>query len=290
MILSGSVILERLNRGEIFHKDTWTRNSVKEASYALRVAPDGLLLDGKYYDPGDCYPGQYLEIKPGTIAILSTLERLYMPNDLVGKIGIRLDYAAKGLTGLMGIQVDPCYGHDLEDERLFIRIANLGNETVKLLPEDDVFTFELHEIQGTVEPPSPSKESTWKRLKRILSDQEEVSRTYVTRVEADLKEDARAIRKNLGSEIANIRRGLEPVVMFGIFLIAVTILGVSLSLILGLLQHIPQYKFTNLITTWAWGLLLVMLSAGTLVTIGTGIAVICHLRRPPRERNQDAES
>ena len=52
-----------------------------------------------------------------------------MPNDLVGKIGIRLEYALKGLTGLMGIQVDPCYGQERSGERLYIRVVNLGERT-----------------------------------------------------------------------------------------------------------------------------------------------------------------
>ena len=82
---------------------------------------------------GSEYTGSYIAIEPGEIAILSTKERLNMPENLVGKIGIRLDAALKGLVGLMGIQVDPfMYGQDQEDERLYIRVANLGNETVPI--------------------------------------------------------------------------------------------------------------------------------------------------------------
>ena len=92
----------------------------------------------------------YIEIDPGKIAILSTIEKVTMPSDLVGKIGIRLDYALLGLTGLMGIQVDPYYGHDKEGERLFIRVANFGNDPIRLSPGDRVFTFELHEVAGKV--------------------------------------------------------------------------------------------------------------------------------------------
>ena len=40
-----------------------------------------------------------------------------MPADLVGKIGIRFNHAALGLTGLMGIQVDPNYGQGKKAER-----------------------------------------------------------------------------------------------------------------------------------------------------------------------------
>ena len=48
MILSGESILERLKDGEIFRQGTWDEGSIKEASYALRLANDGLLVEGKF--------------------------------------------------------------------------------------------------------------------------------------------------------------------------------------------------------------------------------------------------
>jgi len=103
MILGGIEIQTQLHDGQIFLPDTWIEESVKEASYALRIAGDGLVLDGVQYNPGDLYTGKYIEIKPGRIAILSTIERLNMLDNLVGKLWIRLRYALQGLTGLMGI-------------------------------------------------------------------------------------------------------------------------------------------------------------------------------------------
>ena len=275
MILSGSKILKRLNKGEVFKQGTWDCNSIKEASYALRVAPDGLILEGKQYPPDACFPGQYIEIKPGKIAILSTIERLHMPHDLVGKIGIRLNYAAKGLTGLMGIQVDPCYGRGTKDNRLFIRVVNLGNQSVKLMPGDDAFTFELHEVKGGIYPPSPSKPSTWHRLQRILADQGEgeSSWSYATRVESDLS-------KRFSSEIETVRASLQPVIMFGVFLVAVTLLGVTLSLLLGL-RNIPSHQIPSWTTSLVWILFFITIGGATLATILVGGAVVWRFLRPP---------
>ena len=134
MILSREEIYKRLKRGHIFKECTWDKKCLKEASYALRVAPDGLMLGGKPYRPGEnCIEGD-IKIEPGAIAILSTVERLNMPGDLVGKIGIRFNFASLGLTGLMGIQVDPFFGWCHDEERLYIRVANLGNESVCIPP------------------------------------------------------------------------------------------------------------------------------------------------------------
>jgi len=56
VILGGKEIQNRLDKGQIFVDYTWDKESVKEASYALRVAGDGLVIDGAQYSPGNIYP------------------------------------------------------------------------------------------------------------------------------------------------------------------------------------------------------------------------------------------
>ena len=271
MILGREEILRRLRNGEIFRKDTWDKKCLREASYVLRIADDGLLLDGKFYDPyvpRNRGRNSYIEIEPGKIAILSTQEELNMPSDLVGKIGVRLEFAHLGLTGLMGIQVDPLFGHDKEKERLYIRVANFGNNPIRLSAGDGVFTFELHEVAGPV--PVKSKEASWPRIKRSLKDIGNASWSYVTRVEEDLSE-----------QTSNIREYLQPLVLFRVFLVAVTILGVSLSVILTL-RNLESPPVPEWVTDWGWALLLGTLSFGTFGTACVGLASAFRLFRPYR--------
>ena len=265
MILSGEAILERLRDGQIFRQGTWDAASIMEASYALRLANDGLLVSGEFYDPGVPYTGSYISIEPGEIAILSTIERLNMPADLLGKIGLRLDAALKGLVGLMGIQVDPLYGQDQDDERLYIRVANFGNETVKFLPREHVFTFELHEVVGGVQPPSPPKLPTWPRLKQQLASQDDSSWSYVTRVRSETVQAEVRVR----SELTNIRDYLQPLVMFGIFLVAVTILGVAIAVIVSV-RDTPEAAVPSWVTGWGWILLMGTLTIATATTAAIG--------------------
>ena len=272
MILSGEAIRERLENGQIFREGSWDEDSLKEASYALRIAADGLMIDDKQYNPGNCYPGDYIEIEPGRIAILSTIELLNMPEDLVGKIGIRFDYAIQGLTGLMGIQVDPLYGCNDDEERLFIRVANLGNESIKLSPGDKVFTFELHGISGNVVQPSEKKSSTWLRLRHGLAHQRNSSWSNITQVQDDLS-----------TETENISQYLQPLVMFGVFLVAVTILGVVVSLILSV-RDVPEVSVPSWVKNWGWMLLLVTLSVASLATAWVGFSAGIRLLWPVRSR------
>lgn len=282
MILSGDKILERLKNGEIFDEGTWEEAAVKEASYALRLARDGVLLNGDYYDPGHCLPSDSFEIEPGKIAILSTVEQLSMPADLVGKIGVRLDYAAQGLVGFMGIQVDPMYGQGAPDNRLFIRVANFGSKPIQLRYKDPVFTYELHEVNGTLSQQSPiGKQSTWVRLRRSPSDPGQSSWTHLTRIEQDVARQEETLKQQLAKEIGDIRQSLQPVIMFGVFLVAVTILGVSITLILSM-RDTPSAEVPSWVTSWGWFLLLATLSvagAGTAFLVAVAAIRLCKSRQ-----------
>ena len=83
MILGGLEIQRKIDDGLIFITGTSDDNCVKEASYALRIAGDGLVLNEQQYGPGTPFPVPYIEIEPGRIAILSTMERIRMPDNLV---------------------------------------------------------------------------------------------------------------------------------------------------------------------------------------------------------------
>ena len=301
MILNGDQIRERCGDAssppEIFKPDTWVDSGFMEASYVLRVATDQVMIDGTFYEKGDHYPGTFLEIKPGRIAVLSTMEELIMPDDLVGKIGIRIRYALKGLTGLMGIQVDPCYGRQRDGEHLYIRVANLGNETIKLLPGAPVFTFELHQLAVPIDCSRFPKDPTWEVLKVGLSDQVDASWSYATRINDDSEERARQLEKEADEreerhqnrfevEISRIMDYIQPVVMFGIFLVAVTILGVSLATIVSL-RNVEGAAVPPWVPEWGWALLLISLSGAILATsavaVLTCVQLVLSIKSKPKE-------
>ena len=266
MILGTDAIRERLNKGEIFRRNTWVNESIKEASYALRVADDGMVVSGDIYEPeSGGYSKPFIEIAPGSIALLSTIERLYMPGDLVGKLGIRLDFASKGLTGLMGTQVDPYYGQNHDNERLYIKVANFGNEVVKFSPGEAVFNIEFSEVKGAS---NPNKPPTWERIKKSLADQKNIHWTYMTQVQTD----SQGIESRVGRDIDNVREGYQSVVMFGVFLVAITILGVMLAILLSV-DNPP-----NWVAEWGWIVLFVFffVAAATIVFfVAVAAIVLC---------------
>ena len=265
MILGHNEIHNSLTKGEIFRNGTWDPDCVKEASYALRVAPDGLILDGKPFRPNDQRIEGSIVIEPGKIAVLSTVERLNMPRDLVGKIGVRHKYASQGLIGLMGIQVDPYYGQNQDDERLYIRVSNVGSDNVRIPVSDEVFTFEIHSVLGYVPPRPEPRISMWLRLQETLAQQTFSSDSNISQVNADLM--------RLRSDVSGIRDYLQPLVMFGIFLIAITILGVALAVIVTG-SDTPETYVPDWVRDWGWKVLLGTLSFGSVITGLVGLATV----------------
>ena len=285
MILGSNKIHRRLRKGDVFRPGTWVPGSIKEASYALRVAHDGLMLGGKHYGPEKDPIEGPINIEPGEIAILSTLEQMNMPSDLAGKIGIRFDYASMGLTGLMGIQVDPLFGRDIPNERLYMRVANLGNDTISIPLYAEVFTLELHEVHGNIPKASSPRIPVWHRIQANLAGHQNPSWSYVTRVQSELLDQSRKLAdqskeldERLNSEIKSIRDSLQPVVMFGIFLVAVTILGVVLAVLLSV-RETPTVSIPGWMTNWGWSLLLVTVCIATVATAAMGGLMCWHLLR-----------
>ena len=113
---------------------------------------------------------------------------------------------------------------------------------------------------GAACPPSQNKAPTWDRLIRGLADQDEVSWTFGARIAADLD-----------SEVKNIQQNLQPVVMFGVFLVAITILGVTISLMLSL-RDTPTVEVPIWVTDWAWILMIITLAMATTATAAVGVA------------------
>ena len=124
----------------------------------------------------------------------------------------------------------------------------------------------------------------WHRIQEILAGQREPSWSYVTRVQSELSKQATEIDKRLESETKNIRDYLQPVVMFGIFLIAVTILGVAISLILSI-NNVPKPSVPDWVTGWGWAVLLVTLSIATIATAAMGTAVVVSLAKQLWKQN-----
>ena len=258
MILGTELIKERLRKGEILQKGTCLKTSIKEASYALRISRDGgMVIDGKVCEPGKRYPNPFIEIKAGRIAVLSTEEKFCMPRDLVGRLSVRLDFAIKGVTTLMSGQVDPFYGSD-EPQRLYIKVANYGINPVNVNFDDLVFSIEFSTVRGANKPTSP-RINTWTRVVNNIEHLDNFDLTYAANVDNYANTIEQKTGQQIDDGIKRIRDSQQSVVLFGVFLVAITILTVAIAAILNI-ESAPTWLPDR---GWIWIWLLVLCSLAT---------------------------
>src|SRR5713101_5700356 len=102
--LPKSKIKERQSTDKILGED-YQESLVKQASYDLR-------LGGEVYLVGRRAPDKltgnspYVLVAPGQFAILTSLETIQMPKDLIAFIAIRTQYKMQGLVNISGFHVD----------------------------------------------------------------------------------------------------------------------------------------------------------------------------------------
>ena len=76
----------------------------------------------------------YVVIRPGEIAILSTMETVYVPRNLIAFISIKVGYKFKGLVNISGFHVDPGF-----IGKLLFTVYNAGPNDVVIKRGDKVF-------------------------------------------------------------------------------------------------------------------------------------------------------
>lgn len=149
MILSRREILTYLKAGTLrFHPEVSTE-SVAQVSIDLRLGrkftrfkdePPAYLtsihVDPSLWDSKDIWEHSesdtYL-LRPGKFVLAQTLERVRIPNDLVGLVEGRSSYARVGITiHITAPKIDPGF-----DGHITLEMANFGNIPVELRAEVD---------------------------------------------------------------------------------------------------------------------------------------------------------
>lgn len=175
-----------------------------------------------------------LILRPGQTAFVTTHEQLNLPNYLAGNISIKGALARQGVLLMTGLVVDPGYGpkegidgKQIRDGRLHFYLVNLGREDVVIQPlRTKVATIQFIRIDGHAgELDDTSVDDLWKRQDIKLGSGLGFIENLTT-----LKETVADIKQRLDRQA----RATEIVIAAAIFVLATTVLGVSLSTILTL--------------------------------------------------------
>jgi len=144
-ILTKSDILKRVNSSKPLIED-FQNDSLNSASYDLHLGDE--YLRGGRYDKLDVKKAQYLEIPAHDVVVVCTEERVNIPDDLIGRFGLRFGLAMKGLVLNNEPQIDPGYSG-----RLFCLLYNLTDRLVVLTYKQPFATIEF---ETTIAPIAPA--------------------------------------------------------------------------------------------------------------------------------------
>ncbi len=286
-VLTGKTI-ERRASG-IFKDGSWCSESCQEASYDLRIDTEHYLrIGGKLYDKSERYEKSTIEIKPGELAMLPTVESFCMPDDLVGDIKIKFRYSRQGLTPLFGPKVDPWFGYGHEDERLYLWVSNLGLQSIVLERYEAVFTVQFHELDEPMTTPvkkeaigpKVAKEIRHAGIGQFLGFTDAIKtqmrcefESNLSGVESKLRNRLNRVEDEFDTRLNRVEQGTGQVVTFGVFLVASALLAGILGVILAIVlasQASSELAARSILVSLSWEnplLWLVVIFTGFVVTL-----------------------
>lgn len=115
--------------------DPFDENLLEPASYKLRLGQE-CRVDGDDKTLTDDYP--VLKIPSHGLAVVSTLEEVNIPPDLIARWNLKVKRVYQGLLWVGSLQVDPGYSG-----KLFCPLYNLSNKDVHLELRDQLFTIDF---------------------------------------------------------------------------------------------------------------------------------------------------
>jgi deoxycytidine triphosphate deaminase len=156
----------------------WDRKYLRDASYDVRIATDGLVLPSGETIPASDDLGVQLKeslvLAPGDSAWLSTQERFCLPSSIAGTVTLKSDLASQGLFLLSGTLIAPRYGQlqsesssdSRLDRRLHFFVANFGSQAILLQPADTaIASVQFLTVVGDLWRPSEHDDQTLPQAK-----------------------------------------------------------------------------------------------------------------------------
>lgn len=128
--------------------DPYTLDSLSSASYELRVGSYRSPSDNKPVGPTSLPAEAALQIKAGGFMLVGTIERLRIPNDVLGMLYLRSTYARLGFVSWFQGVVDPGF-----EGTPTILLHNLGGRVLTITGGDRICHLVLERLSTAVARP-----------------------------------------------------------------------------------------------------------------------------------------
>jgi deoxycytidine triphosphate deaminase len=223
-------------------------------------------------------------LNPGDSALISTVEKFSFDFDISATIVDKFSLAALGLLILHGGTVHPGYGRvkDLAsdtwipkaDERLYFIVANVGPDEIYLREGDEIAYLQFFEVEPSEKPqeitnlgfehlnglfsadhgPEDGGLSYFRGVRDLRSDVDTKLASFKEEIKSQVGEVQAQIGK-LSGEVSATETALDRVsntsniiVVFGVFLVSVTILGIALTSLTNLIEDLPAHPGSGRLT------------------------------------------
>ncbi len=164
--LSGSQIRQLVESGEMVLKP-FEQELVQPASYDLRLghkilaSPLSEDVLGAVIELNDRSPTY--KVQSGQMVAAMCAELIELPLSICGRIGIRSEFARRGMNAFGGPQIDPGF-----KGRLMLNLLNVGPEPISLTLGIPFFTVEFQRLD---QPAETGYEGTYQDLDDFPKDQ-----------------------------------------------------------------------------------------------------------------------
>lgn len=189
MLMAGEEIEEELREGDL-DIEPFSEDQLEAASYDLRIGRKVLASHSEreinLEDVGSVI------IHPGEFGLINTYEKLDVPADIAGHIGIRSFYTRKGLVLLAGSHLDPGY-----EGYLTLGVYNAAPREITLDYKDGFCTVEFHALSEPVDQPYES--SKHQISDSIPPDDKHYLATLQTESLSSMNESIRQMSESVGN-------------------------------------------------------------------------------------------
>ena len=188
MLMHDTEILKAIESKEMAI-DPFDKDNLKGASYDLTIGGEALVSnrDEKVILAPT---GGSLKLEAGDFALVLTQEKVKLPLNVAGSIGMRSTLARQGLILLHGMQIDPGW-----DAYLRFGLYNASPRKITLDYGDDLCMIEFHRMAGTAETPPPRNEDLIKG--RIPESDKQFLRQLETTSLSTLAQEMRTMSQNV---------------------------------------------------------------------------------------------
>ena len=189
-VLLSDVEIRRAMKEKKLLIDPFFDTSLQPASYDLRVGKRALVSGME--SEIDLENKRSFTLKAGDFALMTTLEKIKLSNDIVGHIGMKSYYIRKGLILLAGLQIDPGW-----DGYLVLGMYNASPRNITLDYQSTICTVDFFRLSVPAEHCFITGDE--QKVGLIPKIDKDYLRTLETQTLSDMSESVRQLSANVNT-------------------------------------------------------------------------------------------